>query len=525
MALAFTIPKCLTGYPVCANHPGVKRLAYSTRTSADSRNSSLHTSILRSFLLLAFLSLPQLASLATAQQPAPIKSIRTVYIAPMTGSEAANAVRARLIARLKKNSSIRLVDDASSADAVLHGSAVIWPTGTVSIDPRSNTISLRNYQGYLSAELSDASNQPLWSYLVTPSRFRTAGIVDDLADQLGSRLEAAIATGLSGTTALPSAAHTASTTLRAAGATFPAPLYQLWFRSFAREPDGLSITYDPIGSAAGLTQLADGKIDMAASDIPAIPAQSGAAPTPSDVLHIPTVIGGVVPVYNLPGDSHGLDLTPQLLADIFSGKIRKWNDPRIRQWNKDTHLPDAEITVVHRSDGSGTTYVFTSYLAQASPDWKSRVGATVDWPTGVSAAGNEGIAEQVSKTPNSISYIELTYAIQHQMTYAAVRNPAGRFIRADIASIAAAVAAHVHTGEDDLRFSTLNSPARDAYPIASFTWLLVPRTNPDPRKRAAEARFLHWMLTTGQKQCSSLGYAPLPADIAREALLTVDSLR
>ncbi len=320
----------------------------------------------------------------------------------------------------------------------------------------------------------------------------------------------------------PPLPRASAVSLRAAGATFPAPLYQLWFRSFAQEPGGLPIRYDAIGSAAGIAELAAAKIDLAASDIPA---QRDQASPEMQLLHIPTVVGGVVPIYNLPGESHGLNLTPQLLADIFSGKILKWNDPRIREWNKDAHLPDAAITVVHRSDGSGTTFVFTSYLAQASPDWKTRVGATIEWPTGIGVTGNEGIAQQVEKTPNSISYVELTYAIQHRMTYAAVRNPAGRFIQADLASIEAAVATHTHSGEDDLRYSALNMPAKEAYPITTFTWLLVPRTSADPRKRAAIAGFLHWMLTTGQKQCASLGYAPLPPEIVREELAAVDALK
>jgi phosphate ABC transporter phosphate-binding protein len=457
---------------------------------------------------------------ALAQPASP--AIHTLYIAPIGDGANADALRTRLIARLRKTGAIHLVDDAKSADAILHGDAVIWPTGVVSVNPRSNSVILRNYQGYVSAELSDPSDRPIWSYLVTPSRFRTGNIVDDLADQLSTRLLAAIASGISAGPASPTARPGAQIVLHAAGATFPAPLYQLWFRSFAQEPDGLPITYDAIGSVAGLNQLAAGKIDMAASDIPS---SSGPATSQLDVFHVPTVVGGVVLVYNLPGNPQELNLTPQLLADIFSGKVRKWNDPAIRQWNRGVNLPDADIAVVHRSDGSGTTYVFTSFLAQASPDWKVKAGATIDWPVGVGATGNEGVANQVTTTPNSISYVELTYAIQHHMTYAAVRNPAGRFIRPGIESIAAAVATHTHTGPDDLRFSSLNSPAKDAYPISTFTWLLVPKSSTDPQKRAADARFLHWMLTTGQRQCSALGYAPLPADIVREELTAVDSLK
>ena len=204
-----------------------------------------------------------------------------------------------------------------------------------------------------------------------------------------------------------------------------------------------------------------------------------------------------------------MNLTPRVLADIYSGKIRKWNDSRIRQWNGGVRLPDAEIAVVHRSDGSGTTFAWTSFLATASAEWTSRIGASIDWPVGTGAPGNEGVAEQVAKTPNSIGYVELIYAIQQQLSYAAVQNPAGRFIKADLDSITAA-AADAHT----LDSSILNATARNAYPITTFTWLIVPEAGGNPQQRAAISRFLNWMLTTGQKQCSALGYAPLPREVA-----------
>jgi phosphate ABC transporter phosphate-binding protein len=469
-----------------------------------------------------------LQSAAWAQAAAGAQQIHAVYVAPLGQGGSAEAVRRRLIERLKKSAGVRVVDDAKSADAVLHGDVAIWQTGSVSVDPRSNSAVVKNYQGYLSAELKDRSEQPVWSYLVTPSRFRMLNIVDDLADQMGARLGAAIEAGIASGIAssmTPAAARAgAGVTLRVAGATFPAPLYQLWFRSFGQAAGGVAMSYDAVGSAAGVEGLAAGKVDMAASDIPS---QRDAQARGTDVLHIPTVVGGVVPVYNLPGETEGLNLTPQVLADIFSGKIRSWNDAAIREWNKGARLPDAEIVVVHRSDGSGTTYVWTSYLAEQSAEWKGRVGATVDWPVGVGAAGNEGVAERVARTPNAISYVELTYAIQHEMTYAAVRNPAGRFVRADVASIAAAVATHTHTGEDDLRYSALNAAAKDAYPITSFTWFLVPnpKTGGDAQRRAAIAAFLRWMLTTGQKQCSALGYAPLPGEVVKEELAAVEGMR
>jgi phosphate ABC transporter phosphate-binding protein len=450
------------------------------------------------------------------------RAVRTIYVAPLTDSAQAEAMRQRLIERLRKSGSVRVVDEAGGADAVLHSRAVIWQTGTVSVNPRSNSVMLRNYQGYLSAELSDAAHRPLWSYLVTPSRFRMTNIVDDLADQMGARLAAAVAGGGLGTAKAGGTKAGTGVALKVAGGTFPAPLYELWFRSFGAEPDGAPMSYTAEGSVAGFADLVAGKVDLAATDIPA---QEEVTKSPLAVLQVPAVVGGVVPIYNLPGDTIGLNFTPQLLADIFAGKIKRWNDPAIRQWNKGVHLPDAEIVVVHRTDGSGTTYVWTSFLARESADWKGREGATVEWPVGLGARGNDGVADTVLKTPNSIAYTELTFAIQRELNYGAVRNPAGRFIRADLASITAAVNAHVHASEGDLRYLTLNSPAKGAYPIATFTWLLVPKVQADAAKRAEIAAFLRWMLTTGQKECSALGYVPLPADVVREELGEVDGLK
>lgn len=465
------------------------------------------------FAFFCALLLLVLSSTGFAQTADSVRSIRTVFVAPLDGGNT-DAVRKRLIDRIEKSGAARVVNDAKAADAVLHGSAVIWATGTISNNPRSHGLRQTVYQGYLSAELKSSSNQTLWSYLVTPSHFRTASIADDLADHLAAKLLDAMKSGI------PDAARSAAlgsgqVALHAAGATFPEPLYRKWFESFQQEPGGVAISYDAIGSEAGIEQLTASKVDLAASDIPP---QVGA-----EILHFPAVAGGVVPIYNLPGSSHGLNLTPQLLADIYSGAIRKWNDPRIRLWNSGAHLPDAEIAVVHRSDGSGTTYVWSSFLALSSPEWKTRVGegARVEWPIGVGAAGNEGMAEQVAKAPNSIGYVELIYAIQHQLNYAAVRNPAGRFIKADLAGITAAAA---EAGANSHGFSILNAPGHDAYPISTFTWLLVPKAG-DAQKRAAIASFLRWMLTSGQKQCSSLGYAPLPREVIAGEMQAVDALK
>jgi phosphate ABC transporter phosphate-binding protein len=465
------------------------------------------------FALLFGLSLFQ--NRAQSQTAPGLHSVHSVFVAPAGSGPAAEATRRRLIDRLKKSSAVRVVNDAASADAILHSSAVIWPTGTVSPNPRSKSVVLTNYQGYLSAELTDASNRTLWSYLVTPSRFRMTNIVDDLADNLSARLLAALKAGLSTAATAPGATGSTTVSLRAAGATFPAPLYQKWFQSFAGEPNGFPINYDAIGSVDGLQQLAASKIDMAASDIPA---QQDS--TQSGLLYFPTIVGGVVPIYNLPGSGRPLNLTARLLADIYSGKIRKWNDSRIREANGGVRLPDAEIVVVHRSDGSGTTYAWTAFLAAASAEWKTKVGASVTWPVGEDASGNEGVADKVARTPNAIGYVELIYAIQHRLSYAAVQNPAGRFVKADLDSIIAA-AASAHTPGA----SILNATDRNAYPIATFTSLVVPTTGENAERRTEIAKFLRWMLTTGQKQSSALGYAPLPREVVADELHAIDALK
>jgi phosphate ABC transporter phosphate-binding protein len=492
--------------------------------SAESKIAARH--IIRGWLpLLAVFCIVALhPHPAQTQASHSLQNIRTIYVATPTGGDAVKAVRSRLIDRLKKSGTVHIVDTASGADAVLQTTSVIWPTGSVSVNPRSNSTVLTNYQGYLSAELIDSAHQTLWSYLVTPGHFRMSNIVDDLADHLSARLIETIRTGMPGA-ATPSTAAApdqhAGASLHAAGATFPAPLYTKWFQSFAQDQGGFPITYSAIGSVAGIEQLVDGKVDIAASDIPAKENQSTAQ---ARFLHFPTVIGGVVPIYNLPGAGRTLNLTPQILADIYAGKIRKWNDQRIRQSNSGTRLPNEDISVIHRSDGSGTTWAWTSFLATASPEWKTRIGAGIEWPTGSGAEGNEGVAEAVAKAPNSIGYVELIYAIQHQLSYAAVQNPSGRFIRASLDSITAA-AADAKNPSHELGFSVLNAPDRNAYPVTTFTWLLVPQEGSNSAQRTAIASFLRWMLTTGQKECSSLGYAPLPREVVTQELHSVGELK
>ena len=446
-------------------------------------------------------------------------SIRTLAIGPMGNGNSGPALRRKIIQALNISGRVKVVDTPAVADAELRGTSEIWATGTVVIDPRSSSSRQTNYQGYLSLELMDKQNRLLWSYLVTPSRFRLRNITDDLARNGVSHLLEAIENG--GT--VPAyAAGTGSQNhvpLRAAGATLPAPLYLKWFES-----SGILVSYDAIGSEGGIEQLVAGKVDFAASDMPL-----GAENPPGQVraLQFPTVLGGVVPIYNLQGFGRDLYLTPRALAGIYSGKVRKWNDPLIRETNQGAHLPNAEIAVVHRSDGSGTTFVWTSFLSLVSPEWKTSIGSGthVEWPAGTGAPGNGGVADLVRKTPNSIGYVELIYAIQHELSYAAVRNPAGNFIKADLASITAAAQRAAGSSDPELNTSILNAANKSAYPISTFTWILVPQAGLDPQKKQTIADLLRWMLTAGQKQCSSLGYPPLPREVAARALQAVNQLK
>jgi len=444
-----------------------------------------------------------------------IGGFRTIQVASLGDGIGADALRARVINRLQRDGRLKIVEDRSAADVILRGSSSIWATGAMAFNPHSKAAREVSYQGYLSVELLGKADQTLWSYLVTPSRFRTASITDDLADHVVARLLDALATGAAGSSSPIAASPGAGVALHAAGATLPAPLYRKWIES-----SGMRVTYDAIGSEAGIARLAEGKVDFAASDMPLKPGDSSGN---LRVIHFPTVLGGVVPIFNLPSTGRTLRLTPEILSGIYSGAIRKWNDPRIIEINRGARLPDADIAVIYRSDGSGTTFVWTSYLSISSPQWKSSVGAgvRVRWPVGAGASGNEGVAELVAKTPNSIGYVELIYAIQHELSYASVRNAAGEFIKADLASITAAAAgASVSPGEE-FRSSILDSRNKGAYPISTFTWLLIPAEGVSPEKRSAMADWLKWALTSGQKQCASLGYAPLPSEIVNSELKSV----
>jgi phosphate transport system substrate-binding protein len=305
--------------------------------------------------------------------------------------------------------------------------------------------------------------------------------------------------------------------LNAAGATFPYPIYSKWFTEYNRLHPDIQINYQSIGSGGGIRQLAAGTVDFGASDAPMSDDQIHQAKVP--VLHFPTVLGAVVPTYNLEGVNQELNFTGEVLADIFLGKITKWNDGAIAGINKGVNLPDADIVVVHRSDGSGTSYVWTDYLSKLSSDWSTKVGrnTSVNWPVGLGGKGNEGVSGYVKQTPGAIGYVELIYAIQNKLPYGRVKNAAGVFVKADLAGVTAAAASEAKKIPADFRVSITDASGKAAYPICSFTYLLIPSKIDDPVKKKAIKDFLQWMLTTGQNDAEGLSYAKLPKDVvARE---------
>ena len=302
-------------------------------------------------------------------------------------------------------------------------------------------------------------------------------------------------------------------TINAAGATFPAPIYQKWFEEYRKAHPDVQINYQSVGSGAGIQQLTQGTVDFGASDMPMTDDQI-AKITKYKVLHFPTVLGGVVPVYNLAGVTAELKFTGDTLAGIFLGTVKKWNDPALKKDNPGVNLPNEDITVVHRSDGSGTSFVWSDYFSKVSPEWKSKVGAStsVNWPVGLGGKGNEGVAGLVKQTPNSIGYVELIYAAQNKMSYGLVRNAAGTFVKADFNTVSEAAAGAAKNMPDDFRVSITNAPGKNAYPISTFTWLLIPNKL-DGAKKTAIAGFLKWMLTTGQQDTQAMSYAPLPKPV------------
>src|SRR5215813_8278827 len=313
--------------------------------------------------------------------------------------------------------------------------------------------------------------------------------------------------------AAPEDAPTGQILINGAGATFPYPIYSKWFDQYHRLFPQIQINYQSIGSGGGIRQVMEGTVEFGASDGPMTDDQLKQAKT--KILHFPTVLGAVAPAYNIPGVTQEINFNPEALAGIFLGKITKWSDPELKKANEGVNLPDKNIVVIHRSDGSGTTYVWVDYLSKVSPEWKSKVGVntSVNWPVGLGGKGNEGVAGLVKQTPDSRGYVELIYAIQNKMPYGKVRNSEGTFVKADLASVTAAAAATVKTMPADFRVSITNSPGKDAYPISSFTWLLIPSKIQDQTKKKVIKEFLQWMLTDGQSMVEALSFARLPKEV------------
>ncbi len=322
-------------------------------------------------------------------------------------------------------------------------------------------------------------------------------------------------------TAAPAPTPSPALLINGAGATFPYPIYSKWFDEYHKLHPDMEFNYQSIGSGGGIRQILAGTVDFGASDGPMTDQQLGQ--TKTKILHFPTVLGADVPTYNIPGINQELNFTPDALAGIYLGKITNWKDPAIAGPNPGVKLPDMDIVVVHRSDGSGTTYIWVDYLSKISQEWKTKVGTntSVNWPVGLGGKGNEGVAGLVKQQPGAIGYVELIYAIQNNMPYGKVRNSAGVFVKANLDSVTAAAAGAAKAMPDDFRVSITNAPGKTAYPISSFTWLLVPNKIGDPTKKKAITGFLIWMLKDGQGMVEALDYAKLPKEVVAKELKAI----
>jgi phosphate transport system substrate-binding protein len=309
----------------------------------------------------------------------------------------------------------------------------------------------------------------------------------------------------------------ATLSITGAGATFPYPMYSKWFDEYHKKNPSLEINYQSIGSGGGIKQVTEGTVDFGASDGPMSDEQLKAYQDKHGfgILHFPTVLGAVVPTYNIPGVTASLNFTPEALAGIYLGKVTKWNDPLIANVNKEVNLPGDDIIVIHRAESSGTTYVWTDFLSKVSEEWKAKVGKStaVKWPVGLGGQGNEGVTGTVKNTPDSIGYVELIYAESNKIPYGNVKNSAGVFVKASLAGVTAAAAGAAKAMPDDFRVSITNAPGKDAYPVSSFTWLLIPSKISDSAKRDAIKGFVSWMLADGQNYAEALSYARLPKEV------------
>lgn len=450
---------------------------------------------------------------AGAWQPR-LGKVDRLYVEAFVTKSPTDTFQKDLTAELRKIGSISLAPDESSADLILGGGGEIWVKGYRPFTHRSETGLPTNgtpvYGGYVAVELKNKQGVTLWSDLVTPGR-SSEDVARDLAKLIAKHVAYALEMGqtLPITEPLPQP----MVVLNGAGATFPYPVYSKWFANYRRENMEVEIKYDPVGSEAGVRRLLAGEVDFGASD--SREAIHDIAPgEESKYVLLPSVVGAVVPIVNLPGLPGDISFTSDALAGIFLGRIKKWNDPVLKKLNPRIDLPDLDIAVVHRAEGSGTSYAWTDYLSRTSQEWRSAVGAGLSpkWPTGRGAAGNEGVAKLVKELGGSIGYVEYIYALENHLNYGKVRNRSGEFVEASLESIAAAVS-HAAQNRDDLNMSIVDAPGAGSYPIATFTWLIVPAHVPGEAKRTAIASFLRWTLGPGQRQAAALGYLALPKEI------------
>ncbi len=461
---------------------------------------------------------------AEAQAADSLRNVHRLYVGSLGAYNGSDELRRELTRDLKKSGVFELVATPAQCDAVVEGRGELWTRGYHSLSPRARKNS--DYaepllSGYLSIRLRGKDDEILWSYFADPPRVSIHELRRDLANEVVSRLKAehnedntALAPVQNG--------NDAQTALHGGGATFPFPLYQEWFKSFHGRHPAWTFSYVPNGSEQGAMDLAGGKLDFAGSDI-----APGALPESiqRDNVFLPSVAGGVVLIYNLPRFTGELHLTAEVIADIFSGKILVWNDPRIVQLNSSSALPKEPIQVFHRADGSGTTFAFTDYLSKVYPAWNHGAsgGARVHWTVGAGINGNDELSTAVAGKPYSIGYTEFIYAFNHHLSFASVRNQSGRFVMPDLLSIMAA-ANWAGDKPETLSLSIVNSPEPSAYPISTLTWLVLPRVL-SPEKKTAMTAFLDWMLTSGQRQCSGLGYAPLPRNVVDREMGAVRKLQ
>jgi phosphate transport system substrate-binding protein len=460
---------------------------------------------------------------AFAGQTTPANQVRRrIYVEPFVTRAGSEKLREDVIAELGKSRSVALAADEPSADAILGGGGEIWVKGYRSHNPQLGNVAPNGtavYAGFLSVELRDRNGETLWSYLATPPE-ASGDVSKALSTLIVEKLVEALAQGVA--PSRPPTVAQPTTILEGAGATFPLPVYEKWFTNYRSENPAVEITYEAIGSAAGVGKLLSNSVDFGASDSPEVIHES-APRDEENYLFFPSVVGAVVPVVNLPGLAQEIAFTPEALAGIYLGTIKKWNDPILTRNNRGLHLPDLEIFVVHRADGSGTSYAWTDYLSKFNSEWKARVGTSLspEWPVGRGANGNDGVSKLVKEQSGSIGYVEFIYALQNHLSYGKVRNRNGDFVAASLESIAAAANDTMKISRD-FKVSLVDAPGTGVYPISSYTWIVVPARFADDGKRNALTGFLKWMMGPGQRQAAALGYLPIPKDVAgrEEAAIT-----